>query len=275
MKNPNSNLQNLQTMKTVEQIVDGLTLFDDDLMSMVFDNNIKATELMLRVILGQDDLKVVSVVGQRELKNPVVRGRTICLDVYATDSSDRKIDIEVQRSKEGAHVRRARFYSSTIDTRMLKETQDFRELRDSYVIFLTEKDYFDSGLPLYHAERTIKETNAPFGDGSYITYVNGAYKGDDPIGRLVHDFKCRSSKDMYYPELAAGVKQFKETEGGRKKMCEAVEEYGNMRAQLAEAKYVEAIQNLMSTMHWTLSQAMDAMKIPEADRPALIKRLGN
>jgi molybdopterin/thiamine biosynthesis adenylyltransferase len=38
---------------------------------------------------------------------------------------------------------------------------------------------------------------------------------------------------MFYPELAVGVKHFKETEGGRKIMCEAVEEYANKQAQEA------------------------------------------
>ena len=41
----------LQDNKTVEQIVDDMNLFDDDLMSMVFDGNIEATELLLRIIL--------------------------------------------------------------------------------------------------------------------------------------------------------------------------------------------------------------------------------
>jgi hypothetical protein len=36
---------------------------------------------------------------------------------------------------------------------------------------------------------------------------------------------------MFYGELSDGVKHFKETEGGRKVMCKAVEEYGNMRAE--------------------------------------------
>lgn len=35
--------------RTVEQIVDDMDLFDDDLMSMVFDNNIPATELLLKL----------------------------------------------------------------------------------------------------------------------------------------------------------------------------------------------------------------------------------
>jgi hypothetical protein len=66
---------------------------------------------------------------------------------------------------------------------------------------------------------------AGFDDGSHIIYVNGSYKGDDAIGRIMHDFGCKESKDIYYPELAKDVKHFKEEEGGRKIMCEAVEKY--------------------------------------------------
>lgn len=29
-----------------------------------------------------------------------------------------------------------------------------------------------------------------FGDGSHILYVNGKYRGNDEIGKLMHDFSC-------------------------------------------------------------------------------------
>lgn len=46
----------------------------------------------------------------------------------------------------------------------------------------------------------------------------------------MHDFGCKEAKDMYYPELAKGVKHFKE-EGGRERMCEAVEKYAKDYAE--------------------------------------------
>ena len=98
-----------QDIRTVEQIVDDMNLFDDDLMSMVFDGNIPATELLLRIILKKGDINVISVVGQREFQNPVVGGRNIRLDILAKDSAGRYYNIEVQNKPEGAHVRRARF----------------------------------------------------------------------------------------------------------------------------------------------------------------------
>ena len=59
-----------QNLRTVEQIIDDMNLFDDDLMSMVFDGNIEATELLLKIILKQDDIQVESVVGSSREGHP-------------------------------------------------------------------------------------------------------------------------------------------------------------------------------------------------------------
>ena len=98
---------------------------------------------------------------------------------------------------------------------MLKKNQDFKEIKDTYVIFIYKHDKFKVGYPIYHEERFVKETGKPVNDGSHIIYVNGAYKGNDNIGRLIKDFYCTRSADMHYKELAEGVKHFKETEGAK------------------------------------------------------------
>ena len=214
------------------QAISKLRLLDDDLMTLVFDRNIEATELLLNIILQRDDLKVLEVVAQREYKNSMAGGRSITIDIYAKDDEDKVYDIEVQRSDRGADFHRARFHSSMIDTKILKEKQDFKEIHDSYVIFITENDVVGAGLSLYHVERVIKETGEDFVDGSHIIYVNGSYKNDeDPIGKLMHDFRCTSSVDMFYPILANQVKYFKETEGGKKIMCKAFEDLAEKRAE--------------------------------------------
>ncbi len=274
-----------QDTRTVEQIVDGMSLFDDDLMSMVFDGNIEATELLLKIILKKDDIQVVSVVGQRELQSPVVGGRDIRLDILAKDSTGKQYNVEVQQKPEGAHIRRARFNSSMMDSRMLKAGQEFSELQDSYMVFITRTDIFKRGIPIYTINRHFEETNELFDDGSHIIYVNGAYKGDDAIGNLLHDFGCKEAKDMYYPELAKGVKHFKE-EGGRKRMCEAVEKYAKDYAEEYAKGYakeyaenarlnslLESIRNLMANMKLGAEQAMNVLEIKEQDREILYKRL--
>lgn len=188
------------------------------------------TELLLNVILERNDLKVLEVVGQREYKNPIAGGRSITIDIYARDGDGKIYDIEVQRASAGADVHRARFHSSMIDTKMLKARQKFKEIHESYVIFITESDVLGAGCSLYHVNRMIEETGTYFGDGSHIIYVNGSYKDDnDPVGMLMHDFRCLSSVDMFYPVLARQVKYFKETEGGQEIMCQVFEDLAEKR----------------------------------------------
>lgn len=290
-----SNLR--QNPRNVNELVNELTLFDDDLMSRVFDKNIKATELLLRIILGKK-VKVISVTGQNEMKNHQVGGRSITLDVDAMDENGEEIDIEVQGNSEGAHVRRARYHSSMVDSRMLKEGQAFRELKDSYVIFIYKHDKFQKGLPLYRVERYVGETNEQFRDGSHIIYVNGNYKGNDEIGQLMQDFREKNPECMHYTELAESVKHFKEKEGGHEEMSEIVERYINERVEerveervkecveervkecveervkeRVEKEKTISVQNLMNNMKWTLDQALDALGIKGKERTLITQQL--
>ncbi len=248
----------------------GFRLLDDDFMTVVFDRNIEATELVLNVILERNDMKVLEVTAQREYKSPVTGGRTIELDIYAQDADGKVYNIEVQRADAGADVHRARFHSSMLDTRMLKARQKFREIYDSYVIFITENDCMACGLPLYHIERTIQETGTLFHDGSHIIYVNGSYKNDDdPVGRLMHDFRCTNATDMFYEALQKPVRHFKETEGGRSQMCKAMEE--RIDRERIEVLF-ESIKSLMQNMKLSAEQAMTALNISAEDKAVLMKK---
>ena len=259
----------IQNQDRINKLIDGLTLFDDDLMSRVFDKNIEATELLLRIILERK-IKVISVIGQEEMKSAAVGGRNITLDVHALDENGEKMDIEVQGNSEGAHIRRARYHSSVLDSRMLKEGQEFKEIKDSYVIFIYKRDKFQEGLPLYHIDRYVRETGKLFEDGSHIIYVNGNYKGDDEIGHLMQDFHQTDPDNMHYKELSQGVRHFKEVEEGRDTMCEAVQEYAK---EYAKTEKAELVENFMKNMNLTLKQALDAAGIQGEEREAIIQLL--
>lgn len=143
------------------------------------------------------------------------------------------------------------------------------------MVFITQTDIFGYGIPIYTINRHFEEIDDLFDDGSHIIYVNGNYNGNDAIGKLMHDFGCKESKDIYYLELAKGVRHFKE-EG--KAMSEIVERYAEKYAeQKVESarlnNLLEIVRNLMESMKWTAEQAMEAMKISEADKELLMPRL--
>ena len=74
------------------------------------------------------------------------------------------------------------------------------------VIFITEKDYYQAGKAVYMIQNMNQTLNQPFGDGAHILYVNGKYRGDDEVGKLMHDFSCTDPDDMNYEILAKKAK---------------------------------------------------------------------
>ncbi len=148
-------------------------------------------------------------------------------------------------------------------------------------MFITQTNIFGHGIPIYTINRYFEEIDDIFDDGSHIVYVNGNYKGDDTVRRLMHDFGCKEAKDMYYPELAKGVKHFKE-EVGRERMCEAVENYAKSYVEkYAEQKaesvrlnsLLDLIRNLMINVKIGAEQVMNLLGMNVSDREMLQKRL--
>ena len=273
VKKENTGL-NAQITKELNKAIDDLTLFDDDLMSKVFDGNIEATELLLKIILERKDIKVLRVKGQVEMKSPYTEGRNIRLDIHAIDKKGVEFDVEVQRNEEGSHVRRARFNGSMMDSRMLKKKQEFKELKDAYVIFICQRDKFGKNKPIYHVDKVVRETGKPYDDGAYTIYVNGTYKGKDDFGKLAHDFNCKNADDIYYEPLAEGVRHFKETEEGRDIMCESFSRLANKVGDAREEQTkVNMIKLMMKNMKCTLEDALDAFEIKGKERAIIAKQL--
>ncbi len=67
----------------------------------------------------------------------------------------------------------------------------------------------------------------PFEDGAHILYVNGQYRDDSEIGRLMHDFNCSNADDMYFELLAEKTRYLKENPRGVREMCKAMEDLRN------------------------------------------------
>ena len=158
-------LKDLQRLRSFRPI-------DDDFMRCLFHDNIPLVQLVLRIITGKSDLLIISCETQADMKR-VTGARSVCLDAYATDANGKKYDLEIQRADIGADPHRARYHSSVMDIENLSAGQDYSELPDTYTIFITEKDHYGRGLPLYLIENVNVSTGESFHDGSFIIYVNG------------------------------------------------------------------------------------------------------
>ena len=235
----------------------GFRLIDDDFLTKCFEGNTECIELVLRIVLDMSDLNVLDVRTQVFVEN--LLNRSVRLDVLATDRAGRKFNIEIQRADKGAGRKRARYNSSMMDANLLKKGEDFNNLPETYVVFITENDVMGKGIPLYQIERSILETGERFEDGTHILYVNGAYRDESPIGKLMHDFSCTDPSEMYYDVLADRVKFFKESKEGIAVMCKAMED---MRNQTLKEGMINVAKRMLADGTLTLEKIAEYTGLP-------------
>ncbi len=239
-----------------------LRYMDDDFMTVCLADNYEGVELILRIILKREDINIKSVRTQELMKN--LQGRSVILDVHAVDSTKKEYNIEIQRSDAGAGAKRARYNSSLLDAHILKPGVNTEDIPDSYVIFITENDVMGKNQAIYHIQRYI-ETNGGtelFDDGSHIIYVNGTYRGNDEIGKLMHDFSCTNPADMNYEALAKKARYYKQDEKGVAAMCKIMEDMRNEAAQKAEQnKAKKTAVHLIKIGKMTLEEIAEATEL--------------
>ena len=62
------------------------------------------------------------------------------------------------------------------------------------------------------------------GHSGLVLYVNGEYRDDSDIGKLMHDFNCTSADDMNFEILAEKTQYLKENPKEVSEMCKVMED---------------------------------------------------
>ena len=268
--------QELQKQKDHEDDLIRLRGFrpvDDTFMRILFRDNLPLAEYVLRIITGKDDLHLTKEETQKDLVR-LVGARGLCLDVHGIDDNNQQYDLEVQRADNEARPERARYHASALDVENLSAGQEFEELPTTYIIFITENDIWGAGQAVYPVSKTIAGLNAAFEDRQHVLYVNASYKGDDPIGDLMHDFLCSDPDEMLTPILAEKARFLKTDPKGVDIMCKAMDELREQSIKRGEeAALLMSIKNIMEGLKYTAQQAMDLLKIPASEQPKYLAKL--
>lgn len=239
-------------------IIKNFTLMSDIFMRNVFKKR-ECLEYVLQVIMEKQDLYVIDQVIQKDYKN--LQGRSAVMDCVARDSTGKQFDVEIQQDNEGASPKRARYHSGLMDMNTLNPGQDFEELPESYVIFITRDDILGYGLPIYHIDRQIKELNEAFQDEAHIIYVNSRKQDDTELGRLMHDLHCKKADEMHSPILAKRMYELKETQKGVELMCHEMEKIYSEGMESGEKR-----GELKAKKETALSMAEEGMNIQKIAR---------
>ena len=254
-----------------------LTLFDDELMTLAFHNQCELTQILLDAICPECEFKVTQVTAQQALYN--VMGRSLKLDILANDAHGRTVNIEVQQMPQGAAPVRARFHASLLDVHLLNKGQSFEELPTVYIIFITKTDVLGGGLPVYTIYRKVEETQNDFDDRTVFIYVNGEIMNDTPLGKLMHDFQCKSPDEMKSQPFADRLKELKGFEEGGRKMGAL---YDYIYAEGREEGWEEGLekgrfQTYAKIIHkhivkhaCSVHEAMELFEVPQEDAEGVL-----
>lgn len=256
-----------KTDEEVLQIIKNLRLIDDVLFEKLMEDY-EACEELLQVILENPHLKVKSetLVAQKSLRN--LAKRSVRLDAYIEGVEDKVYNIEIQRSDNCNHVKRVRYNASTITVNKSEPGDEFEQVQDVIVVYISEFDMFGAGKTIYHVENVIRETGEVVKDGLMSVYVNTEVEDDTLIGELMQCFLKTDFEDDKFPNISRRMKELKHGEEDEI-MCKSVEEYAERKAKEAAEKVAKeanekAIEEKKATVNNLYDMGMDISFIAKA-----------
>lgn len=135
----------------------------------------KICKLFLEALLGKPIANIEYIDRQKDASDSY-NFHGIRLDVYLADDEGVIYNVEMQAVNHNNLERRSRFYQSGIDRMALEKNADFTKLKDSFVIFVCNFDYYGRGLAIYEREPQVKGCpGIVYDDGARVFFLNSKY----------------------------------------------------------------------------------------------------
>ena len=87
-------------------------------------------------------------------------------------TADKWIDIEMQTTNKHDLEKRSRYYQALMDTDCLEKGGRFKDLKNTYVVFICTFDYLGLGEPMYVVESYIRKNDLHFNNGTSKILLN-------------------------------------------------------------------------------------------------------
>ena len=112
--------------------------------------------------------------------NPKYKG--VRLDVYAKDGNETRYNVEMQVLRKPALQKRARYYHGQIDMELLLTGLEYKNLPDTYVIFICDFDPLGERKYRYTRKVICKEVpELDMDDGSYTIFLSTKGTNDEEV----------------------------------------------------------------------------------------------
>lgn len=198
----------------------------DDIFFEVLALNTAVCQEILQTILEDDKLVVTDVITQADERN--LYGRSVRLDALCILGNGSKVNIEIQRSDNDNHLKRARFNASSITVKDSNPGTKFDQILELYIVYISEFDFLKGNKTIYHVDKILRETGDVIDDGLHEIFVNTVINDGTDISELMSCFTQRKVTNAKFPALSSEIRRLKETKGGIETMAAASKYFEEM-----------------------------------------------
>ena len=130
--------------------------------------------------------------------------RGVRFDAYVK-TADKWIDIEMQTTNKHDLEKRSRYYQALMDTDCLEKGGRFKDLKNTYVVFICTFDYLGLGEPMYVVESYIRKNDLHFNDGTSKILLNAKCSPDKVPEKLKSFYEYINDPSKIDSKLVEGI----------------------------------------------------------------------
>lgn len=130
--------------------------------------------------------------------------RGVRFDAYVK-TADKWIDIEMQTTNKHDLEKRSRYYQALMDTDCLEKGGKFKDLKNTYVVFICTFDYLGLGEPMYVVESYIRKNDLHFNDGTSKILLNTKCSPDKVPEKLKSFYEYINDPSKIDSKLVEGI----------------------------------------------------------------------
>ena len=143
--------------QTLEEKWENATIANNFIFYKVMHNNPDVCKELLEILL-QIKIDHIEMYTEESVQIDYDK-KGVRLDVYAV-GDQKGFNLEMQSTDKGELPERARYYQGILDVQELNSGDHYKDLKDSYVIFICVPDIFNKGLAKYTFENLCLEDNS-------------------------------------------------------------------------------------------------------------------
>ena len=189
--------------------------FKDDFIFGVIMRNPKYCKPFLETILN---IKISGIEYPKTQQTIDIMddAKSVRLDVYVEDEQNTVYNIEMQVTFNKNLPKRSRYYQGMIDLNILEKGEDYKNLKQSYIIFICTFDLYGKGRHIYTFEnRCLEDYEIGFGDETTKIILNTKGTMDDVSPEMKHllDYiDGQDATDEFTRTLETAVRSVKNNE---------------------------------------------------------------